>query len=184
MSFPLTDWLTGFAPGVAGLPQPVVGGGEDKTLTVIGWLMGRQVLLRGAASEQEPGEPVAYLYNGVRLPEVPEWDDGAYDKALIQVSGTQYYFTPFNSPACYYDNSYGAFFVQAPHNKSATYRLNDGDAAWSLRSEAGECGTSHTNSLFYGYCRDFKKIVWANFDVLDENGNLYLAASEPVPVYE
>lgn len=41
--FDLQSWLTGFAPGVAGLPQPVVGGGEDKTLTVLGWLMGRQI---------------------------------------------------------------------------------------------------------------------------------------------
>lgn len=129
-------------------------------------------------------EPVAYLYNGVRLPKLPEWDTEVYPYAVIQGTSSQYILTPFSSPATYYDESVGAFFVKSPHLISATYRINKGDEEWSMRSEAEECRASHTNSLFYGYCRNYNPIVWANFDVPNAKGAPYLAKSEPVPVYE
>lgn len=50
------SWLIGFALGLCGKPPPIAGSRR---------------------------EPVAYLYNGVRLPKLPEYDKSVYPYAVI-----------------------------------------------------------------------------------------------------
>lgn len=133
----------------------------------------RQFIL-GLLSELTAGsakEPIAYLYNGVRLPKLPEWDRGSYPFAYIAVSS---------------DGGYGFCY------RTTAKTVIDGghagidltfDGAWYLLSE------DKTKWESYG-ARILGTVVWANYDVYysdsveEVGGTLYLAASEPIPVYE
>ena len=121
-------------------------------------------------------QPTFYLYNGVKLPPLPEWDREMYPYAAIQD----------------YTNS-----------NSAGWRLYlvAGDAQYNYEGVIAKFGGESV--LYSGYTmlvgeKTWKKaeeyqgaslllndrLMWSNFDVLNEDGSVYLAASEPVPVYE
>ena len=106
-----------------------------------------------------------YLYNGVELPALPEWDKAAYPYAYIANYNDVYYLWFQSTPKL----TNGGNVIVAIGNPS--YLAKDG--AWVKANTGG--GT----------------IIWANADVYygagdaipDElEGTLYLAASEPVPV--
>lgn len=120
------------------------------------------------------GEPVAYLYNGVRLPKLPEWDKTAYPYAVIISNGDDYYL------------GYGSIKLTAGSTGRVTLSL---------------LGSSYsTKKLVDGQWitpDDYLEInigtpVWANYDVYYTDsetagtlaGTLLLSASDPVPVYE
>ena len=69
-----------------------------------------------------------FLYNGVKLPALPEWDKEKYPYAAMNLGA-----------------NYGVLYLL-------------------------------DNALMA------KQFQWANFDILNEDGTLYLAASDPVPV--
>lgn len=117
-------------------------------------------------------EPVAYLYNGVRLPALPEWDREKYPYAYVGTTtyrGTE---------------EYRAYFAKEIHTKYASamifidaarrYRLIDGQ--WV--KHGGTISPVITSPL------------WSNVDIYYDSsveevgGTLYLSASEPIPVYE
>lgn len=123
-----------------------------------------------------------YLYNGKELPELPNWDKETYPYAIVFLNYDRYIFEPFNAGSFYYDEENKALLTHSPHTKSDTYQFDEGDTEWSLRSNAGDCSASHTNNLFYGYCRNYNTPIWTNTDILKEDGSVYLAASDPVPV--
>lgn len=108
------------------------------------------------------GEPVAYLYNGVRLPKLPEWDKTAYPYAVLYETDTSYYLY------C---------FAEA---KQAT--LTGGVSCWGYGCAFGlsDGVWNPRTALLTGSYTTF----WANYDVYDSDGTLYMSASEPVPVYE
>lgn len=121
-------------------------------------------------------EPVAYLYNGVRLPELPEWDKTAYPYAIIaQLS----------------NDTYGTYYALVV-TKMNPYHLENGvhfdtsdgkggdpkkSYCYTPYSEWGEFAETYTWQMT-------KTVVWTNADILNEDGTVYLAASDPVPVYE
>jgi hypothetical protein len=51
----------------------------DKTSLTLGWLVGRRI----AGQRTKQKTPIAYLYNGVQLPPLPEWDREKYPYAVI-----------------------------------------------------------------------------------------------------
>lgn len=113
---------------------------------------------------------IGYMYNDVGpLPELPEWDKTVYPyvyytegflgigAGITCISGMEYFD----------DNGIWKF----KYTGSIHYNVS-GDA-WGEPSESSNssnCGIS--------------AVKWANFDVLNADGSVYLAASEPVPVYE
>lgn len=118
-------------------------------------------------------EPVAWLYNGVRLPKLPEWDKETYPYAYVGITTYQGI------------EEYRAYFAKEKHTKSSSamgfitedvirYRLIDGQ--WV---EHGP-----------GISAIIASPLWSNVDIYynssveEVGGTLYLAASEPVPVYE
>lgn len=105
--------------------------------------------------------PVAYLYNGVRLPGLPEWDKEMYPFAYIgrNSSGTCYLWCDDEVKIASVDGQ--ILFLSA-----LGFVAKDGK--WESSTAAGVGAT----------------IVWSNVDVYDVDGTLYLTASEPVPVYE
>ena len=157
-AFDLRSWLTGFALGFSGKPLPLSTG---KT-------------------------PIAYSYNGTVLPKLPEWDREQYPYAYIDYydsTGNSYSFFVTSKPLRWYA---GGFVIGFP--------LNDPDALasvfrWRYRPAYAdgwyETGESDNAGIYYGG-------VWTNTDIYypddysDETlaGTLFLAASEPVPVYE
>lgn len=120
-----------------------------------------------------------YLYNGVRLPALPEYDKTAYPYAII--------LTPSWSP----DDYELLISKVAPYVTSDKYfRINGEVKGDVLRYEKGSTGwvhNSYTDALkgvIYAteppsvYCT----VCWSNHNVLNEDGSVYLSASDPIPV--
>lgn len=135
------------------------------------------LLIAGLCSRPLPmgtREPVAWLYNGVRLPGLPVWDRVKYPYAFIGydlLMGYMLYILPVPLIAYLSGNveavgKPGSFIEY----KGAEYYEN----AW------GELVTFYMQSD----AGITPKPIWSNYDILNEDGTLYLAASDPVPVYE
>lgn len=114
-----------------------------------------------------------YLYNGVRLPELPEWDREKYPYALIGAY-------PNEDGYGISGNLYLTSKVEFGYNK---YNV------WSIATEYifpfdanSDYPTEWQPGREYSGSPGVNVIDWANFDLLDEDGSVYLAASEPVPV--
>lgn len=119
-------------------------------------------------------EPVAYSYNGVRLPKLPGsgWQyaymcrdldsgvDGLYEVILSRQPLIHDVLGVLTGELGTYRN----FVIQPPYSN------------WEELSRDGAIriyifDKSHEN-------------VWCNVDILNEDGTIYLEASEPIPVYE
>ena len=164
MAFDLKSWLTGFALGLAGKPCPLPQGEPTQPDEPVA----------------PPTEPVAYLYNGVRLPKLPLWDTSTYPYAYIS-----------------YQPKYRHYSVDC----STTPAYYEPNGAWgpcfSIRNPSIGCGlfTDWSNWLTFdndgGFLigmespdEDDTTLVWCNHDVTYDDGTVFLAASDPVPVYE
>ena len=144
----------------------------DNKSQTLGYLVGKQI----AGMRRVTTEPVAYLYNGVRLPKLPEFG-AEYPNKVVSVhtadDGNTYY-------RC----------VGLPMKKQVIVN-SDGEPMFN-----GLSGST----VFPGYKFDgtewvdnkilFVYPIWADYDIYyasnagDLAGTLYLAASEPIPVYE
>lgn len=111
-----------------------------------------------------------YLYNGVELPELPEWDKETYPYAFMrQTTITTLLYV---SSAPYHESAFEPGTITPSENCTGKrFALQDG--AWN------EAGNFAHNSLIDSYSG---APCWANFDVLGLDGSVLLAASEPVPV--
>mgnify|MGYP006923202962 CR=1 FL=1 len=134
--------------------------------------------LRGVAAEPER-EPVAYLYNGKNMGELPEWDVSKFPYACIERSKVS-------------KTSYKLYLM-----KSKVYGVvqSDGDVNLygniSYLSYSGGIGqhwhSFHDNTSASGsflVATDPAYAVWANHDIIADDGSMILPASDPVPVYE
>lgn len=133
-------------------------------------------------------EPVAYLYNGVRLPDIysvytPELQE-QYPYVVIS-----YFDVQMTGGVLYFRMLYAL--------SEAEYGVNDaGDRVVSLANafikSAGAVDSSG-NTLSWkafddpetavGLALD-SSLLWSNFDILNSDGTVFLAASDPIPVYE
>ena len=138
----------------------------DKTSFTLGWLVGKQI----AGMRMVKGEPVAYLYNGVRLPALPEWDMEVYPYAVIHDYNDFLVLTskPFLTP----NESVFGDYVSIEKCSLKRYKLTDG--AWVYYDEAEESGAS------VGY----DNLIWSNHDIPGLDVTVYLEATDPIPVYE
>lgn len=115
-----------------------------------------------------------YLYNGIELPPLPEWDKETYPNAYIarNTDADSYEYGLVLSKKNIGVHSGGLYHFAT----SMLYKCIDGD--WTLETSAlwGLSGV----------------VVWSNTDVYydtydslgDLAGTLYLAASTPIPVYD
>ena len=128
----------------------------------MGWLVGRQI-----AGQRSVKKPVAYLYNGVQYPPLPEWDKKTHPYVFI---GHNFIMTPILYVASEITHGYDDSGIWVVYGvRIATYDRTAN--AWT-ESDGAE---SYQN---------VSRIDWANFDVLNSDGSVYLAASDPIPVYE
>lgn len=137
----------------------------DPTSMLMGWLVGRAIAGQ-RWKKAEPSEPIAYLYNGVQLPKLPEWDREAYPYAVIGNHWTGLSLQLHVSQTSIYNESGGYVYVDTPRQ-----------------------GWQYKNGIWEGMSLDpvdsmpLLDAIWTNTDIHNEDGTLYLAASEPVPVY-
>ena len=123
-----------------------------------------------------------YSYNGVELPPLPEWDKETYPYAVIRTYADGITITAifFQSPLIEYQSSNDSCYVIYPADTATSYcacKL-DGDT-WSdvTVSTVDRTGMSRWRITIY-------TVFWSNFDIPNEDdGTTYLAASDPVFVY-
>lgn len=112
-------------------------------------------------------EPVAWLYNGVRLPALPEWDREKYPYAVI---GKVFMGTIDT-----------LFYSASPVQRNGTSRLvTVASPHYQVRCEGNSWGNAT------GHYYDASVLaMWSTHDIINTtDGAVFLAASEPVPVYE
>lgn len=150
----------------ASSPIPVSTFTPDPMSLTMGWIVGRRI----AGQRGKKKEPVAYLYNGVRLPKLPEWDRDMYPWAVIQ-------YVTITTPA------YRLLVSQSPTVLNASLTGGSTPAPgliWTAGDTWGE-PISNDSGQTWVNC----DLIWANYDVYYSGGEtLALAASDPVPVYE
>lgn len=117
--------------------------------------------------------PIAYLYNGVRLPKLPEWDKETYPYAYIGE----------RSGSAEYQGQIVLWFTkgEAKISSSGTtiYNLSQSNAQYYLYEE----NTNKWNGFEYSLMAHMK-VFWTNTDIINTDGSVYCAASNPIPVYE
>ena len=130
-------------------------------------------------------EPVAYLYNGVRLPDIRMvyTDERAeqFPYAFISKYSDDYKLYAFSykqvhsSP--YYDEGGGIYISSAGKEAHLDSELSQWVFWWGTGGLSGITTERADGTVA-------TEIVWANYDILNKDGSVYLAASDPIPVYE
>ena len=119
-------------------------------------------------------EPIAYLYNGLQLPPLPEWDNETYPVAFI----TSSYLggISLNITTNYiYRTSGGDYQVGCPGRMTCSYL--------STSNSWGAFNAWQPSDLWImSVGSDY--IKWTNTDILHEDGTIATPATEPEPVYE
>lgn len=112
-----------------------------------------------------------YVYNGVELPELPDWDHEKYPYTLIHDyrQRGQYYLHAMTGPLHFQAPFYLQNRTGVPV-KYACWWWEGSDAKWTP-IETAEVTLTVNNSLATAYA------VWANYDILNEDGSLHLAKS-------
>lgn len=137
-------------------------------------------VIAGLIAPGEMGkEPVAWLYNGVRLPKIPEFEGYEY---MAITSYTLLNTTYYNLYLCqsmyagYHTTGDGDWHLLA-EGVLRTGAITAGATEWPTPEATG------SNIVDIGeYGSDV--IVWCNHSFNGPNGEEWINASEPVPVYE
>lgn len=160
---------------------------------------GKRMLFRGKTlcatmGSGEAAEPVAYLYGhvagegetpahivdgvgyvGAILPPLPEWDRETYPHAILthnfrgdSVASLTQYSMSVSSKLIFQNNEESGLFGVCVEG-SFHYKRSNG---W------GDFEQKDSNVANYDI------VVWANFDVLNEDGSIYLEKSDRIPIYE
>ena len=124
-------------------------------------------------------EPVAYLYNGVQLPKLPQWDKTQYPYAYIYQKGT----------FSIYGDNYVLALTSLPLVRSGLNVKNEDTAMLKYtyiidQSEDVEWVDNGASIGSANLAQSIANPIWANYDIMRDDDSVYLAASEPVPVYE
>ena len=134
---------------------------SDLRSRVLGTIFG--TLSRGSFPKREP---VAFLYNGVRLPGLPVVEGYAF--LTLRLGIYTLYFSDFYE------------FGANSETGNWQVRIPEGNQMYQVTAENEWQKQVSTAARAINY----ENILWANFDVINPSGYVHMAASEPVPVYE
>lgn len=155
----------------------------DKTSLSLGWLVGRQI----AGQRRTQKDAVAYLYNGVQLPPLPEWDKTAYPYAFIRAVadyGLYELYVFKTEPSWFKPNLAVTFYGVADGNTYLKASHYVGHSEYWDYSAPILGQSALTEKTSGGYIQKSEEVVWSNFKVLNKDGSPWLEASDPIPVYE
>lgn len=164
-------------------PVPVSTYTPNPAAMLMGFQLGAAIRrMRGMKQPEEEKTPVAYLYNGVQLPKLPEVDF-SYALMVIDPEDTvarnaKVYFA---ETALKYDPIKRIFYGE-PYGKYIAYRCFFGEGYdWhGFQGTIDQLGSSGGYGTF-----EENSLIWGNHDIINYNDNsVYVPASEPVPVYE
>lgn len=151
-----------------------------------GFLTGLAMALCSPARGLPKREPVAFLYNGVQLPALPEWDKGTYPHCYIEgyinADGNWMYYLAATTSECavHFNSSKDADYVYCLDDiqmYACVFNTGDDNPAWGSFIELD---FSAGNPIFPA-----SQAIWADYDLINTDDNsVYLAASDPIPVYE
>jgi hypothetical protein len=110
------------------------------------------------------------LYNGVELPSLPEWDKETYPYAVIQQLNSRWFKLWVMKEKPYVSGNY--LHITSDSLTWDNYYAFDNTYTDAWGSLGAVSTASQTASSF----------IWSNADILNEDGTLYLAASDPIPV--
>lgn len=126
------------------------------------------------------------LYNGVKLPELPEWDREKYPYAVL-VYGTGDsvpYWVYFCSNQPYINSSdkvvinekTGGTGLSLTGTKAIYYRY------YNLENTVGWEDSPSYSDLLSPISISKDRVFWGNADILNTDGTVYLGASDPIPL--
>ena len=155
----------------------------DKPSLTLGWLVGKQIASQRRIQEKHP---IAYLYNGVQLPPLPEWDKGKYPYAYIMdvpnsTDGSSNYVLILSTVE-FINRLAGLIFT-------TLYGKADGEAIVYTYNTIADTEWRQTDIVYNVAAGEkiehsFLDVHWANTDVYYDNGSLCRSASDPIPVYD
>ena len=162
-----------------------------------GFWAGRAIAVRLARLKTV--DPKWYLYNGVEFLKLPEYDKAKYPYVYLSVydasGGTDMYkgetiaelrlssmpFTayPSEDKAKFIGTFDQALYFGINGEQIAADNANIGfvDGEWVLSFKQDNMTTTDTGAKI-----TLSELTWCNQDLLNEDGSVYLAASEPVPI--
>lgn len=111
-----------------------------------------------------------YLYNGIELPALPDWDKTAYPYAAIYKNALKTG-TMFNVATSNFLFN-GTTYVKGEHSH----------ITWNYNQETGAWEPYSSGSLDSSKMASASQMIWTNTNILDTDGAVYFAASTPVPV--
>lgn len=124
-----------------------------------------------------------FLYNGTKLPALPEWDKTAYPYAVIirtGSSGSTYKYQLICAKLAVETND-NRYRITHPDFKDVSTTptfvflgsetIKTGDEGWGAL-------TINSTNLILGY------VFWTNYDMKDNDGDLRVARTTPIPVTE
>ena len=161
------------------------------SLDILGFALGHRLRKAYKPLKGAPAEATYYLYNGVRLPALPEWDKKAYPYAyILKLSGAQLFIVlsiPFEygTVTANYDGvitTTTGLYSYAPANTTGTAvgYVSQGDSWITVGTDTwgGE-----NIGIYYGFWDVGVEAIWANTNINNvDSGTIFLAASDPVPV--
>ena len=158
---------------------------EVEKFPIVGYVSGlvaRMCSRRTEIPEGSAAVPTAYLYNGIRLPALPERDREKYPYANIYESDSfGYCVNVISAPyTAVGDSLYILPVEEYPTYSQVVYYLNNG--AWTVMRFGN--GTTN-NGLEGNIISSLSNKVWTNYNILNhEDGSVAFATSDPVPVYD
>lgn len=169
-TFDKTTFLSGLAMGLTGKGNPTFEGSD---------VFGKGYLAGAKLRARRVRQPVAYLYNGVRLPKLPEWDKEAYPYAIIQTA-------KFNNYTKYYFDMLAEWNVGYSVLADSYVISGHGGARYEITWYDGEnmpLSWENYRKFDGSWSRNASDLAWSNTDVI-YNGTTIFSATKPVPVYE
>ena len=122
---------------------------------------------------------VGYSYNGVVLPALPEHDE-SQQYLLVGVRGDYWRLVCTSKKLV----SNGPHSVAAVFSNIAAHPFSYTEISFATKYGREPIDPIYGGGSANGIMFDKTFAMWSNYDVLAEDGSVWLAASEPVPVYE
>lgn len=135
---------------------------------------------------QVMGDYTHCLFNGKKLWKLPYWDTDEFPYVCLSGTGfflSMYCFSEPHHNIIEYNGTNPCVGVEAGETYLES-RIMYVDITNTQLPTPEEITATAQNRFFQADVYNSDTILWANYDILDKDGNVVLAASEPIPVYE